>query len=478
MKKRGNQIKENIQRQEKSLKFSETIVAASTPLGVGAIGIVKLSGKNSIEIASKVCRLRSGKDIKKLSNFKLVLCDILDGNNKALDEGLIVLMRGPFSYTREDVVEFQVHSSSFIIQKIIQLCMEKGARLAEPGEFTKRAYLNGRISLNQAESVAEIVKAQSEQALYSLYKNLRGSFGEKLTEWQKNLVLIQANIQVDCDFLDGIITSELKNSIINEINTIRQDIKKQYIRSKKFQSLQQGLLIVICGKPNVGKSSLLNAIIGKERAIVTPIPGTTRDAIEEVFLIDGFPFRFVDTAGIHESQDYIEKIGIDKTRKYLEDAHLVIVIFDRSQELQDEDYRIVDLVKKKPHILVLNKSDLIPKIEIKNINKLYPQENIIEISALSGRGIDKLMEKIVEKVNIIKNNYNEDYLVINYRQQKELQKAYKFLGQALNSIKEGFPMDVVSIDIDEVLKCLKRINGEDVDQDIINSIFTTFCIGK
>ncbi|HQK83852.1 MAG TPA: tRNA uridine-5-carboxymethylaminomethyl(34) synthesis GTPase MnmE [Atribacter sp.] len=478
MKKEKNQIKESIQRQERNQEIRETIVAASTPLGVGAVGIVKLSGRDSIEIASKVCKLRSGKKIQKLPSFKLTLCDIIDDNNKALDEGLVVLMREPFSYTRENVVEIQVHSSTLIIQKIIQICIIKGARLAEPGEFTKRAFLNGRISLNQAESIAEIVKAQSEKALYSLYQNLRGMFGEKISEWQKSLILIQANIQVECDFSDRIGTSDIKNSIIEEINTIRQNIKQQYDKSKKFQNLQNGLLVVICGKPNVGKSSLLNAILGKERAIVTPIPGTTRDAIEELFLIEGFPFRFVDTAGIRESQNYIEKIGINKTKKYLEEAHLVIVIFDRSQELNNEDYMLVDLVRKKPNIIVLNKSDLASKIEIKDVKKLYPEEPIIEISALSGKGIDGLLDKIIEKVKIIKDNYDEDYLAINLRQQNELFKTAAFLEQAQKSLEEGFPIDLISIDIDGALRCLKRISGEDIDKDIVNSIFTNFCIGK
>ncbi|NLJ50342.1 MAG: tRNA uridine-5-carboxymethylaminomethyl(34) synthesis GTPase MnmE [Candidatus Atribacteria bacterium] len=458
--------------------MSETIVAASTPLGVGAIGIIKLSGKGSIEVVSKVCRLRSGKEIKKLPNFKLALCDIIDNNGKALDEGLVVLMREPFSYTREDVVEIQVHSSPLIIQKIIQLCINNGARLAEPGEFTKRAFLNGRLSLNQAESIAEIVKTQSEKALYSIYQNLRGIFGEKISEWQKSLVFIQASIQVECDFSDRMGASNIQNTIINEINDVWQNIKQQYDRSKKFQNLKDGLLVVICGKPNVGKSSVLNSIIGKDRAIVTPIPGTTRDAIEELFLIEGFPFRFVDTAGIHESKNFIEKIGIEKTKKYLEEAHLVIVIFDRSQNLQNEDYKIVDLVRKKPHILVLNKSDLTSKIEKKEINQLYPGEQVIEISALSGEGIDRLMDTIIEKVKIIKENYDEDYVAINLRQQNELLKASTFLEQAKKSLEEGVPVDLISIDIDEALRCLKRINGEDIDEKIIESIFNKFCIGK
>jgi len=445
---------------------------------VGAVGIVKLSGNDSIEIASKVCRLRSGKEIKKLHSFKLALCDVIDNNNKALDEGLVVLMREPFSYTRENVVEIQVHSSPLIIQKIIQICIIKGARLAEPGEFTKRAFLNGRISLNQAESVAEIVKVQSEKALYSLYQNLRGMFGEKITEWQKGLALIQAKIQVECDFSDRIGATDLQITFAKEINTIRQNIRQQYDRSKKFQNLQNGLLVVICGKPNVGKSSLLNAIIGKERSIVTPIPGTTRDAIEELFLIEGFPFRFVDTAGIRESQSYIEKIGIDKTKKYLEEAHLVIVLFDQSQEINREDYTLVDLVRKKPHIIVLNKSDLTSKIEKKDVNELYPQEKIIKISALSGKGIDRLLDQIIEKVQLIKDNYDEDYLAFNLRQQNELFKASTFLEQAQKSLEEGFPIDVVSIDIDEALRCLKRINGEDIDKKVVDSIFNNFCVGK
>jgi tRNA U34 5-carboxymethylaminomethyl modifying GTPase MnmE/TrmE len=243
MKKEKNQIKESIQRQERNQEIRETIVAASTPLGVGAVGIVKLSGRDSIEIASKVCKLRSGKKIQKLPSFKLTLCDIIDDNNKALDEGLVVLMREPYSYTRENVVEIQVHSSTLIIQKIIQICIIKGARLAEPGEFTKRAFLNGRISLNQAESIAEIVKAQSEKALYSLYQNLRGMFGEKISEWQKSLILIQANIQVECDFSDRIGTSDIKNSIIEEINTIRQIELRYNLNEKNLSNNQKRFLV-------------------------------------------------------------------------------------------------------------------------------------------------------------------------------------------------------------------------------------------
>ena len=478
MKKRKTPILKNHVLQEKTHNIDDTIVAVATPLGVGAIGIIKLSGKHSIDIISGFCRTRSKRDISRLPNFKLTLCDIFDTElHQALDEGLIVLMRGPFSYTREDVVEIQIHSNPFIVQRIVQICIDHGARLADPGEFTRRAFMNGRIALSQAEAVAEMVKAQSEQALICSFRSLQGLFGEKITLWQKSLVSIQAYIQAECDF-PGHFIDDIQTLISKEINAIVEDIEKQYDRSKKYQLMQHGFLVMICGKPNVGKSSLLNSILGKDRAIVTPIPGTTRDAIEEVIQIDGFPFRFVDTAGIRESHDTIEKIGIDKARQYLEEAHLVIVIFDRSQDLQDEDYKIVELVKQKPHIIVLNKSDLMPKLDISQIGTLYPRKNIIEISALSGNGVDDLIHAIIEETRWMKNDYENDYFAINTRQQKELSQSVKYLGNVMQALEMDYPIDILSLDIDYALRCLKRINGEDIDQDILDTIFTSFCLGK
>jgi len=477
MERRKTLISENPYQQEKNHNIEDTIVAAATPLGVGAIGIVKLSGPRSIEIGAHLCHPRSGKEVSKLPNFKMTLCDIYDPKNKmALDEGLIVLMRGPFSYTREDVVEIQVHGGPLIIKKIIQLCLDLGARLAEPGEFTKRAFLRGRLDISQAEAVAELVKAYSEKALMSSYRSLRGLFGEKVSSWQKQLVFVQAYIQAECDYPDVMI-DDIHLFISEKLYAILQEIEIQYDRSKRFQVLQKGYLVVICGKPNVGKSSLLNSIIGEGRAIVTQFPGTTRDAIEEIIQIDGYPFRLVDTAGIRESQDYIEKIAIDKAREYLEDAHLIVVIFDRSQELQEEDYRIVELVKKKPHLIALNKSDLNPKLDQSQISQLYPGEEVIEISALYGKGIDVLVQKIVDTV-CCKEEIEEDFYAINNRQQKELSRTASYLRNAIQSLQSGYPIDIISLDIDQALRCLKRINGEDIDRDIIDTIFKSFCIGK
>jgi len=456
---------------------SDTIVALATPLGVGAIGIVRMSGREAISIASRLFRARSGKRVEEFTSFRLYLGDFLDSvTGHPLDEALCVVMRAPRSYTREDVVEFHLHGGPLLTRRALELCLREGARMARPGEFTERAFFNGRIDLLQAEAVAEMVRARSEKALQLSLRNLKGEWGKEIRAWQRRLLLLQAHIQASCDFPD-VVDSPLEAWMIQELSLLRELIAKGLEGGKRAQALQDGFLVVIAGKPNVGKSSLLNVLLGRNRAIVTPFPGTTRDAIEEVILLEGLPIRFVDTAGIRVSTDPVERIGVEKAHEYLHDADLVIVLFDRSSPFEEGDREIARIVRAKPHLVVLNKSDLPPALSREDIAPFYPQEEIIEISALTGEGKDLLTARLVAMLQAMLGP-EENLTLVNARQQEELERIVSLLSALIHDVEKGIPLDLIGLQLDEVLQAMKRLTGENVDRELLGIIFSHFCLGK
>lgn len=455
----------------------DTIVAIATPPGVGAIGIVRLSGREAVSIASRLFRSRSGKKVEDFQSFRMYLGVVVDPKTgKPIDEALCVVMRAPKSYTREDVVELHLHGGSLVVRKTLEICLQEGARLARPGEFTERAFLNGRIDLLQAEAVATLVRARSEKVLELSLQHLQGAFGGKVREWEKKLLLLAAHIEASCDFLDVSLEGE-EEYIRNTIATLFLEIKEELDRSKRLKPLEEGMLVVIAGKPNVGKSSLLNLLVGKDRAIVTPFPGTTRDAIEEFVLLQGFPFRFVDTAGLRESEDPVERIGVEKARGYLERADCVLVVFDRSQPLEKEDQELAKLVRSRPHLVILNKSDLPQVLTREEVEALYPGELIIEISALTGEGRESLLSALVQfaQEHI---GPEEDLSLLTIRQREELEGVLKVLEEAKQAQESGAPLDVLGVLVGEALSGMQRLTGERIDEKLLDTIFSHFCIGK
>ncbi|MDI3531194.1 MAG: tRNA modification GTPase [Candidatus Atribacteria bacterium] len=464
-------------RQSNFCVSEDTIAAIATPSGMGAIGIVRMSGPRAIPIAASIFKTHCGKRLEELQAFHFYLGRIVDpGSREVLDEAFIVIMRAPRSYTREDVVEFQVHGGPLILRKVLELCLRYGARLARPGEFTLRAFLNGRMDLAQAEAVAQMVQARSEKALSAFYRSLSGQLSQKVKGWQDRLLLCQAYIQAFCDFADAVEDS-IEELIWKELETLEKELAEEVQKSERFAIFQNGILVVIAGKPNVGKSSLFNLICGEERAIVTPIPGTTRDVLEVSLTIDGVPFRFVDTAGFRNSQDVIERIGLQKAEEFLEKADLVVLVFDMGQPFGEEDFSLVKKLVHKRRILVLNKSDLSPQISKEDLNKLCPGEEVLEISVLQRKGIEKLFERLVNvaQLNV---DLEETPLLVTQRQREILEEALRIVQEARETLKQGLSIDVVGILLEEGLQTLRRFTGEDVDQKLLDAIFSNFCIGK
>jgi len=459
------------------LLVNDTIVAPATPLGVGAIGIVRMSGREAVRIASRIFTSRSGYIVENFVSHRLYLGDVFDPlTQEIIDEALLVVMKAPHSYTREDVVEFQLHGGPVVIQKVLQLLLREGARLAEPGEFTRRAFLSGRIDLSQAEAVAEIIKARSEKALSLSLRNLKGEWGKKIRFWENRLLNTLALIQAHCDFLDQ--EEELPlETIDEELTSLIEEIEKELSYNERLKLAQDGALVVIVGKPNVGKSSLFNAIVGWDRAIVTSFPGTTRDALEENILIDGLLLRLVDTAGMREGHDPVELMGVQKAEEYFEQADLVVVVLDQSIPLEKEDEVLADKVRNKPHFVVLNKSDLLPQLNKSDISLLYPDEEVLEVSALQGGGIEKLLKKIGDKIKA-EIGPEDQAILINTRQKETLRKVFLFLTQARGNLKEGMSLDVVGLDLEGALREMGRMLGTQMDKELLDAIFSQFCLGK
>ncbi|MDI3542565.1 MAG: tRNA modification GTPase [Candidatus Atribacteria bacterium] len=455
----------------------DTIVAPATPLGVGAIGIVRISGVEAVKIASRLFIPRRKSAVKDFVSHRLYLGDVFNPQTQEIvDEALLVVMRAPHSYTREDVVEFQLHGGPVVVQKVLELLLQEGARLAEPGEFTRRAFLNGRLDLSQAEAVAEIIKARSEKALSLSLRHLKGEWGRKIRSWESRLLNVLALVQARCDFWDEGEGLPLE-TIGKELSCLVGEIKEELLYSERLKLVQEGALVAVVGKPNVGKSSLFNAIVGWDRAIVTPFPGTTRDALEENILVDGLLFRLVDTAGMREGCDPIESIGVQKAEAYFEEADLVIVVLDQSIPLEKEDEMLAGKVKNKPHFIVLNKSDLPPCLDRTDISRLYPGEEVIEVSALQGEGIDRLLTKIGERIRG-EMSPEDQMVLITARQKGELNKVLSLLAEARDNLQSGVSLDVLGLNLEEALREMGRILGAQVDKELLDTIFSQFCLGK
>lgn len=460
--------------------MSDTIAAIATAPGEAGIGIVRISGKKALDIIDKIF---VGKRINKLSKAeerKLVYGYIIDPEtNNRIDEVLVVYMKAPYTYTTEDVVEINCHGGTIPVRRILEIVLKSGARLSEKGEFTKRAFLNGRIDLAQAEAVMDLISAKTDSSYDMSLNQLEGSLSKEVKDIRENLLKMLAHITVSIDFsddddLDEISTTELEVTGKESLHRIEKLLKT----ADTGKVLREGLKTIILGKPNVGKSSLMNAILRENRAIVTEVPGTTRDIIEEYVNINGIPLKIVDTAGIRETEDLVEKIGVERAKDILNKADLIIAVFDISNKLEREDLEIIDLIKDRKSIILLNKTDLPQKLDIDEITKLLPNKRIINTSILEGKGVDSLEEALKEMFFSGEVKINDEVIVSNVRHKDLLIKARINIIEALESIDLGMTLDCVEVDVKDAWSNLGQINGDTVTEDIIDRIFEDFCIGK
>ena len=457
----------------------DTIAAISTAPGEGGIGIVRISGDKALEILGKIFVSYKNKKIEDFKTYTLRYGHIINPDTKSVvDEVLVSYMKSPHTYTREDVVEINCHGGNVMVKRILEIVIASGARLAQPGEFTKRAFLNGRIDLSQAEAVIDIIRAKTKESSNIAVGQLEGSLSKKLGIIRDELLGMMSHIEASIDFpeegVDDVSYTELEESCTKIISEIEEMIRS----SETGKILREGLNTVIVGKPNVGKSSLLNALLEENRAIVTDVPGTTRDIIEEYLNIKGIPVNIIDTAGIRETDDKVERIGVERTKKYYDSADLAILMLDFSQPFTHEDEMIFELSKSKKSIILVNKIDLTQRIDMEKVKKYAGSNEIIDVSIKNGIGLDKLKDKIYELVYRGEVSGKSEVMVTNIRHKDLLKKAKASLVSAVDGIKSKLPLDIVSIDIGDCLEHIGEITGETVREDVIDRIFREFCIGK
>lgn len=455
---------------------TDTIAAIATGMNNAGIGIIRISGEDSFDIALKIFFNKSGKKFKKLESHRVYYGFIKDGD-ETVDEVLLIALRSPKSFTMEDTVEIDCHGGNIVMRRILNTVIKNGARPAEPGEYTKRAFLNGRIDLSEAEAVIDVINSKNNYSLINSVKQLTGKLYEKISGLRNEIKYEIAYIESALDDpehydLDGYYDDlEIKTKdIINELNILKKSFKEGKI-------IKEGLSTVIIGKPNVGKSSLLNILTGEESAIVTDIAGTTRDIIEQNIMINNLSLRLIDTAGIRDTEDIIEKIGVEKTYKYANEADLILMLIDSSVSLDDSDIEIIKYIDDKNCIILLNKSDLPVKTTIEDVNK-YTGKTVMQISSKDETGIKEFKEKIEEMFISGNTGYNDEIVITNERHLYLIDKTTESLNMVLDGINQKLPEDLISIDLMNSYDSLGSITGEKTDDDIIEEIFSKFCMGK
>lgn len=456
-----------------------TIAAIATPLGEGGIGIVRLSGNKSLAIVEKIFQPASSKKLKNNSHC-LIYGTIIEPNGQAIDEALVVYMRGPHSYTAEDVVEIQAHSSIAGLQKILSLVLANGARLANPGEFTQRAFLNGRLDLTQAEAVLDIIKSRTQASLKLAMRQHKGLLSKKISSYRQLLKDIVVQLEAVIDYPEEDIEDLTAQDVSVKLQALQTQLQELLDSAKVGKVLKEGLRVVITGQPNVGKSSLLNLLLQEERAIVSNIAGTTRDVIEEKLIVAGIPIVLVDTAGIRETEDVIEKIGVAKSYSNIESADLVLLMLDASQGLNADDEKLLAAIGEQEYFVLVNKIDVPADLEkIKSQLALYKPKKTIYLSLVTGEGMAEFKEQLTQQVFGSSGQLLEDNVYIqNVRHEQLLQTAAQHLQEAEQALQLGISLDCAVIDLRLCIDNLGCITGESVQDEIINEIFSRFCIGK
>ena len=453
----------------------ETIAAISTAPGLGGIGIIRITGDKAFEILLKMFKSTKVKKIEDVVPNTIIYGKIYD-DSRMVDEVLVSFFKSPNSYTKEDLVEINTHGGSIVMKEILNLVLKKGAMLAEPGEFTKRAFLNGRIDLTQVESIATILNAKSEEELRISGELLQGKLYNKVINIKERLMDILMHLEVNIDYPEYDTDEKETEEIVSTITDILKDLKRFEATFDVGSKIKDGIKVSIIGRPNAGKSSLLNNLLNKERAIVTEIEGTTRDSIEEDLNINGINIKIIDTAGIRETDEKVEKIGIERAITIAEKSDLIIAIFDISKPLNENDMKILDIISKKESLILLNKYDLVKDIElpeeIKNTGKEY-----IYTSMLEKKGTEDVIEWITKKTESLKINKNNDIIIIHERQKKVITDVIEMIEQILKDL-EIIPIDMVSENIRDVINKINELTGENVKEEVLNEIFKNFCLGK
>ena len=453
----------------------DTIAAISTPRGEGGIGIVRMSGEDSLNILAKIFRPISNKKVEELKNFTINYGHLYSGE-KLVDEVMVSIMKGPKTYTKEDIVEINCHGGYLMTQKVLELVLSNGARIAEQGEFTRRAFMNGRLDLTQAEAIIDLIHGKTEKSLSLSLDQLRGDLKDQILHLKKLLLDVVAHINVVLDYPEEGIDDPLPEGLVDnlkEVLTTSDRLSASYTQGKM---IKEGVKTAIVGKPNVGKSSLLNSLLKEERAIVTHIPGTTRDVIEEIVNIKGIPLILADTAGIRNTDDVIESIGVEKSEKLLNDSDLILFVVDGSRELSEEDLRVHNSIHAEKVVGILNKIDMEQKIDLSKLDKVG---RWIEISAKENIGITNMEEEIYSYIVSGKVEDSSQTLVItNIRHRSALVKTKEAIENIFETINMGLPMDLIAVDLKEALDALSEVTGEISSEDVLDHIFSNFCVGK
>lgn len=453
----------------------ETIAAISTAPGLGGIGIIRITGDKAFEILLKMFKSTKVKKMEDIVPNTIIYGKIYD-DSRMVDEVLVSFFKSPNSYTKEDLVEINTHGGSIVMKEILNLVLKKGAMLAEPGEFTKRAFLNGRIDLTQVESIATILNAKSEEELRISGELLQGKLYNKVVNIKEKLMDILMHLEVNIDYPEYDTDEKETEEIVSTVTDILKDLKRFEATFDVGSKIKDGIKVSIIGRPNAGKSSLLNNLLNKERAIVTEIEGTTRDSIEEDLNINGINIKIIDTAGIRETDEKVERIGIERAITIAEKSDLIIAIFDISKPFNENDMKILDIISKKESLILLNKYDLVKDIdlpeEIKNTGKEY-----IYTSMLEKKGTEDVIEWITKKTESLKINKNNDIIIIHERQKKVITDVIKMIEQILKDL-EIIPIDMVSENIRDVINKINELTGENVKEEVLNEIFKNFCLGK
>lgn len=457
---------------------ADTIAAIATGVNQGGIGIIRVSGDQAISIVDSVfVPNHKGKEVSNLATYTAAYGTIRDEEQRILDEVIVLVMKAPASYTKEDVVEIDCHGGSQVMRQILRLLLRRGVRAAQPGEFTKRAFLNGRIDLSQAESIMDLISAKSEMAASAAMSQLRGNLREKIEKLRRILIRKTAFIESALDDPEHYSLERFPEELDASLVEIEEEIRHLLDTAEDGRRIREGVRTVILGKPNAGKSSVLNVLTGKDRAIVTEIAGTTRDTLEEWISVSGIPLNVIDTAGIRQTEDVVEKIGVDKSFGEMEQADLILYIVDSSLPLDENDLRIMEAVQDKQVIILFNKTDLACSVEQKEILSRL-NKPFLEISAKEQTGFEAFYALLKEMFFHGKLSYNDEWIVTNVRQQQALLDALASVDLVRNSIADGMPEDFYTIDLMEAYEALGRIIGEALEEDLVDTIFREFCMGK
>ena len=436
-----------------------------------------MSGKDCFKVLEKIFKPKKQENIENIKGYTIKYGNIVE-NNEIIDEVLVSYFKEPKSYTTENMCEINSHGGNIVVRKILELCLKNGAKLAEPGEFTKRAFLNGRIDLLQAESVIDVINAKSEREVKTGIKQLEGVLSKKIKEIKQEILDVMVNMDVSIDYpeydVEEVTNTQIRN-MLDSVQTKLENLEKSFDNGKL---IKEGIKTAIIGKPNAGKSSLLNYILKEDRAIVTEYEGTTRDTIEEFVNINGIPLKLIDTAGIRKAKDEVEKIGISKSKEIAEESDLIIAIFDGSKELTQEDFEIIDIIKNKKVIILLNKSDL--NNVLNENDKIFQNitKYVFKVSILEGKGLEQLEKAISEMFNLNEINLDNEIIITNIRHKNLISNAIENVKKARNTLDENMPIDIIAIFVKDILEDLGNITGEFVTDDIINEIFSKFCLGK